>query len=608
MGTAAPGGYLSWLDFPPARPASDPAVADVIGAGFTHREEGRYRVRGAAGFEAGGPADLMGPCSVLAELTGQTLEQGLGRLTDDEVVGVLRAARRLVSWQSAVELAAVTELAARRHREHHDAGPAPAERTSAEVAAALTLTGRSADLLTDFAAGVARLEDVAAALGRGDIDAARAHVFADELAALPWLHASVIATRHLQIAGEVTTARLRSMLRRAVLAADPDAGRRRQRAARQDARVQAWPESSGNAALAGRELPAGQALLADRHVSALAKSLQAAGLAGTLDQVRAEVFLALLSGQTPDSLLPSRQPGQSADAAAAQGGAGSAGWTGDAASAASTASASGASSASGAGSAGGGGAGVSWPAGPLGTLHLTMPLDAWLGQADSPGHIAGHGPADAWTCRDLAATLTSRAGTSYCLTITTPDGHPVGHGCTKTPPPRAGPAPPGPAPPESASSASAPPGSASSGSVPPGSKVPGPAPPGESAPPAAAGPAAAWIAGLQPEWLNAETCDHSRQTAGYQPGQLLGHLIKIRNPTCSAPGCRRPAHRCDLDHVIPYHLGGRTCECNLHPLCRRHHRCKGSPGWQLDMPEPGVLTWRLPHGRTYTTRPEPYPV
>jgi hypothetical protein len=132
--------------------------------------------------------------------------------------------------------------------------------------------------------------------------------------------------------------------------------------------------------------------------------------------------------------------------------------------------------------------------------------------------------------------------------------------------------------------------------------------PGESGPQEAADPAAAWIAGLQMEWLNARTCDHSRQTPGYKPSKSLGHLIKIRNPACTAPGCRRPAHRCDLDHVLPYHLGGRTCECNVHPLCRRHHRCKGTPGWQLQMPEPGVLTWQLPHGRTYTTRAEPYPV
>jgi hypothetical protein len=44
------------------------------------------------------------------------------------------------------------------------------------------------------------------------------------------------------------------------------------------------------------------------------------------------------------------------------------------------------------------------------------------------------------------------------------------------------------------------------------------------------------------------------------------------------------------------------------PLCRRHHRCKQAEGWHLEQPEPGVLAWHLPHGRSYTTTPEPYPV
>jgi ribosomal protein L12E/L44/L45/RPP1/RPP2 len=344
-------------------------------------------------------------------------------------VGVLRAARRLVSWQSAVDLAAVAELSARRSREARDAGPRPDERASAEVAAALTLTGRSADMLMDLASGVARLENVAAALARGEIEVARAHVFVDELSALPRLQASVIACRNMQAAGELTTSRLRSVLRRAALAADPEAEQRRQREARRDGRVQAWAESSGNAAIAGRELPTSRALLADRHISALAQSLKAAGMTGTLDEVRAEVFLALLSGQSPESLLAPRlgQP-QPANAAGT-------------ASAASRGADSGADD-------GESGSGLSWPAGPLGTLHLTMPLSAWLGLTDNAGHIGGHGPVDAWTCRELADTMTGRPGTSYCLTVTTPEGYPLGHACPKGPPPPPGRAPPpaGPAP------------------------------------------------------------------------------------------------------------------------------------------------------------------
>jgi hypothetical protein len=544
----------SWVDSPLARPTDEPRVGDALGAGFTHDANGGYRERGARGFEAGGPADVMAPCSVLAELTGQALEAGMVRLTDDELVGVLRAARRVASWQQAVELAAVTELAERRAAEPSGPGPQPAERVSAEVAAALTLTSRAAEAEVELATGLARLDAVRTALRRGELDLARASVFVEELAGLDWLRASALADRHVFGAGGRTSLQLRHVLRRAVLAEDPEAARRRQRGARQDARVETWSEGSGNGAIAGRELAADRTILADRHIRALARALQQEGMPGTLEQISAEVFLALLTGQAPDSLLAAtRQPGAAIDPAAAQ---------------APPAPA----------------PGRFWPTGPLGTVHLTMPLSTWLCINDKPGEVAGHGALDAWSCRELAKVLASQAGSRYCLTVTSPDGYPLGHACTSKPPP---------IPPQR------PPPGASSG--------PQRAPP--LSPPAMLPAAAAsWASGLTIHWLESGKCSHPRETSGYVPGRLLNHLVKVRNPTCTAPGCRRPAQRCDVDHVVPYDQGGRTCECNTHPACRRHHRLKGSAGWHLEMPEPGILAWRLPHGRTYVTRGEPYPI
>jgi len=31
-------------------------------------------------------------------------------------------------------------------------------------------------------------------------------------------------------------------------------------------------------------------------------------------------------------------------------------------------------------------------------------------------------------------------------------------------------------------------------------------------------------------------------------------------------------------------------------------------GWWLEKPEPGILQWRTPSGRTYTTTPPEYPI
>lgn len=49
------------------------------------------------------------------------------------------------------------------------------------------------------------------------------------------------------------------------------------------------------------------------------------------------------------------------------------------------------------------------------------------------------------------------------------------------------------------------------------------------------------------------------------------------------------------------------CGCLDNPLCRHHHRVKQANGWQLAQPEPGVLIWHTPAGRSYTTTPTKYP-
>jgi len=107
--------------------------------------------------------------------------------------------------------------------------------------------------------------------------------------------------------------------------------------------------------------------------------------------------------------------------------------------------------------------------------------------------------------------------------------------------------------------------------------------------------------------LQAGTCTHPRETRAYQPTRALRHLIEIRQATCTRPGCRRAATTCDLDHTIPYHLGGRTCECGIGPVCRHDHKTKQAPGWALTQSQPGHMTWTTPSGRTYTTEPTSYP-
>jgi hypothetical protein len=92
----------------------------------------------------------------------------------------------------------------------------------------------------------------------------------------------------------------------------------------------------------------------------------------------------------------------------------------------------------------------------------------------------------------------------------------------------------------------------------------------------------------------------------YRPSAALADLIRGRDITCRFPGCRQPAHRCDLDHTTPFPAGLTTAE-NLATLCRHHHRLKHEGGWTVHQHPDGQLTWTSPAGRTYSTRPPAHP-
>jgi hypothetical protein len=556
--------------FPPDQVAEDEAFATA----WLHRECGEEVPR-SAGFASGGLLDAMEAGAVLALLTESATSLdagGHGGLGESELIGALRAWRRIASWAAAGQASAVIALARRRaaqaracesrHLSEHVAG---------EVAAALTLTGRAAEGLLADAAGLARLPEVHECLAAGWIDAPKSAVITDELAVLDSDHlAQVIAGRVLPDAPSLTTGQLRARLRRLILAADPEAANRRKAEAARDAQVCLWTETSGNAGLAGRELAEADALAADRRLTALARWLSDRGAAGSLGQLRAAVFVALLHGRPVQSLLPD------GPAAAAGPGSGAA-WpspTGPCPGpagpfsrmAGSLSDAAGAfSDTAGPGSGAAGSDGAARIAAPAvsGTIHLTMPLSAWTGSTEVAGEIAGYGPAAAGACRDLADLLAASPATRWCLTLTGPAGQAVAHACA----PR--------------------------GHGPPSRRL-----------------AWRWAQGLagQLAYLETADCRHARAEDRYRPSPSLQHLIRVRQPRCAFPGCRRPADRADLDHTVPFEHGGITCECNLAPLCRRHHQAKQVTGWRLAQDQPGRMTWQLPHGRSYTTTSELYPV
>ena len=89
------------LGLPPAAepagrpgPPAPPPAREMLAAGFTHDDH----EDGARGFAAGGPLDQLAPGPALAGFAAQAWDGGLAVLSDDELIGVLSAARRIASW------------------------------------------------------------------------------------------------------------------------------------------------------------------------------------------------------------------------------------------------------------------------------------------------------------------------------------------------------------------------------------------------------------------------------------------------------------------------------------------------------------------------------
>ncbi|MGH3474590.1 MAG: DUF222 domain-containing protein [Aeromicrobium sp.] len=94
---------------------------------------------------------------------------------------------------------------------------------------------------------------------------------------------------------------------------------------------------------------------------------------------------------------------------------------------------------------------------------------------------------------------------------------------------------------------------------------------------------AAWIAEVaasaDPFWhrmiLDPVTHDVlAHEYQGRYAPTVLAKALAFRDGVCEAPGCLKPADRCDIDHREPW-PGGSTSGVNLGPKCRKHHILKG---------------------------------
>ena len=176
-----------------------------------------------------------------------------------------------------------------------------------ELASELHMSQQSAAGQMDFATEVAkRLPQTFAALAAGQIHPIHLRIIEDETRILSPEDAAKADAFLAGAAPGMTFGELRYAARKLVLKLDPDAARKRKEAARRETHVRRFREESGNAGMVARELPSDEVLASWQHVEQRALDLRAAGVPGTLQDLRVRAYLDLL--QERDSRAPAAGP------------------------------------------------------------------------------------------------------------------------------------------------------------------------------------------------------------------------------------------------------------------------------------------------------------
>src|SRR5579859_5663674 len=422
-----------------------------------------------AGFCQGGASDTMAPGPLLATIVDTVTGEdgsGLPGCSDDQLLGVLSGARRQRSRDEWLMLSAVAEFARR-------AGTGlDGEFAADELAFELHMSQPSAAGQMAYATAVAtRLPELFAALGGGLIDPFQLRMIEEETRHLSGADAAKADAALAPAVPGRTFGETRSAARKLALTLDPDLARKRKDAARRDAHVRRFQEESGNAGMVARELPADEILASWQHVEQRAQDLRAAGIPGTLQELRVRAYLDLLqerdsrtapascdpaaaagagaSGEdqpAPDGPPPDSSPPGSPDAGAGPGGPEDP----------DSSEPPGSGSGDGDGPGGPGGPGGRGPAprpgpdaGPslAAMVTLTIPLATYQGRSDAPGEADGFGLVDGDDARDLAAAAARHPRSRWCVTAVNPDGTAAAHACLRGPHGPPGTGPPGTGPP-----------------------------------------------------------------------------------------------------------------------------------------------------------------
>lgn len=290
------------------------------------------------------------------------LEQGsVEDADDDTVVEAVAGWQRLVAWAAAGAARAAAELADRPSMNPvwpRSAGTVAERNVAGEELAMVLSCSRTAAraLVRDGRAFQGALAATGDALGRGEIDLARARVLVRALADVPVPLALDVQDAVLPAAHCRTAAQLGQDVARALVVADPAGAHTRHEVAARGRHLDRPRFLPDGMAGIWAVLPAADAARLDAGIDALAQSARSLGDPRTLDQLRADVLVDLTTGRVPAGAgnQDARRPGRRSE------------------------------------------------------IRVTVPLTTLLGLTDEPGELAGYGPITAEVARALAREGTWR--------------------------------------------------------------------------------------------------------------------------------------------------------------------------------------------------------
>jgi hypothetical protein len=532
-------------------------------------------------FGQGDEADVLPPGPLLVGLTDEAVRD-FGALSDDELTGVILAARRQQVREEYKQVVAVAEFGRRRLAAFEDAknrgvpvgwrpGGFPGEELAVELVTSRVAAAHRIENALDL---TSRLPATLAGMAAGLIDEDRAAYIAyytHSLAPADALHADEI------LAAGAPDLRADQLARKAAaleMKLAPEAARARKEHEKQTGqRVEARRESSGNASLSAREMDTADAIASKSYIDAIAARLRGGGLNAPLGVLRVLAMTDLTQGRNPLDRLgsaaasaatpappdlpppapPATPPDGPSDPPPAPDAPTDPDFTPNSES----------------DEAEPGHALRRTDPAPLPALiTLLVPAGTILGTSTAPAQAGAWGLLDHEETRAIVAAASRHPKTRWCVTLTNGKGEAIAHACSRGQHPRL-------------------------------LNDLGPQPP-----PARLAELLRRL-NLTFEPIARGSCEHAHAEEHYTPSRTLRHLVRARTATCDAPGCDSQAVHGDLDHTVP-HPEGPSCQCNLGPKCRTHHRCKQAPDWKVEQPEPGVIRWTVPSGRTHTTKPTRY--